>query len=118
MIIYAVLGILLALSAAGNAYQYHQAGKLQVRIGTTKQLADDTKAAATACSAGVDRLETASTARQTALEKALKGIAPKVAALNAEALVASRAKPDDPKDLCGSLERYLKGQVKAERGLK
>ena len=118
MIIYAVLGILLALSAAGNAYQYHQAGKLQVRIGTTKQLADDTKAAATACSAGVDRLETAGTNRQKALDAALRGIAPKVLALQEASLLAGRAQPDQPSDLCGSLTRYLQGQVKAERNLK
>ena len=113
-----VLGILLALSVAGNAYQYHEAGKLQVKIGATDQLAKDTKAAAEACTTGVDNLAKAGAGRQKALLEALKGAAPKVAALEAAASVAARAKPDDPQNLCASLERYWKDQIKAERAAK
>lgn len=113
-----VLGILLGLSVAGNAWQYHQHTKDAVAFGTTKQLAEDTKAAAGACSTSVDNLAKAGRTRQDAILAALAGVAPKVAELQKEALVAAQAKPDDPKDLCGSLQRYLKAQVRAERGLK
>lgn len=108
-----ILGILLAVSVALNGWQYREALQDATKYGATEQLATDTKAAASACSAGVDRMEKAGTGRQARLEAALKGIAPTVAKLNADAIVASRAKPDDPKDLCGSLERYLRAQVKA-----
>lgn len=110
-----ILGILLAISVAGNAWQYHEHTKDAVKFGATKQLADDTTAAAVACSTGVDNLAKAGRTRQTELMAALKGVAPQVAKLQADALEAGRAKPDDPKDLCGSLERYLKGRIKADR---
>ena len=113
-----ILGVLLALSSAGNAWQYRQAGELQGKIGATEQLATDTKAAAQACSTGVDNLQKAAGTRQRDLLAALKGVQPQVAALEAAATVAARQKPDNPADLCGSLERYLKAQIKAERGMK
>ena len=111
----AILGVLLAISAAGNAWQFqHGEGLLEAKAAAT-QLNKDTTAAAAACTAGVDRIEKAGTTRQERLEAALRSIAPRVAKLNAEAIVASRAKPDDPRDLCGSLERYLRAQIKAGR---
>lgn len=110
-----ILGILLAISVAGNGWQYHEAGKLQVKIGATEQLATDTKAAAEACTKGVDDLAKAGRVRGKALLEAMKGVAPKVASLEAAASVAARAKPDDPQNLCASLERYWKAQIKAER---
>ncbi len=113
-----ILGILLAVSVALNGWQYSNALSDATRYGTTKQLAEDTKAAAGACTQSVRDLDRAGKTRQSALILALNGIAPKVAELQAQSLEAGRAKPDDPKDLCGSLERYLRGQVKAERGLK
>lgn len=112
---YIILGILLALSAAGNAWQYNQHTEDAVRFGTTKQLSDDTKAAASACSAGVERIEKAGRTRGLALAKAMNDLAPKVQTLEAAATLAARAKPDDPKDLCGSLDRYLEERIKAER---
>lgn len=112
----AILAILLALSSAGNAYQYHENGKLQGRVGASDQLAMDTKASADACTKGVDNLAKAGKTRQGELLAAMKEAQPKVAALEAAATVAARAKPDNPQDLCGSLHRYLRDQIKAERG--
>lgn len=114
----AILAILLALSAAGNAYQYNEHTKDAVKFGTTSQLAADTKAAAGACTNSVRDLAKAGQTRQGELLKALAGVAPKVTALEAAATVAARVKPDDPKDLCASLERYLKGEIKKERAAK
>ena len=110
-----VLGILLAVSAAGNAYQYSRALEDATRYGTTKQLAEDAKAGATACTASVDKLADAGKARQARLERALLAVAPAVRADQEAALRALTAKPDDASDPCGSLERYWKAQIKAER---
>lgn len=110
-----ILGILLALSVAGNAWQYHEHTADSIKFGTTKQLADDTKAAASACSAGVDRMEKAGTTRQRALDAALKGIQPALEKSQRDVMDALKARPDDPKDLCGSLGRYLNQQIQAEK---
>ena len=114
----AILGILLALSAAGNAWQFHHGEKLQAEIGAVRQLATDSKAAAEACSAGVDALGKAGSDRQKALDKALSGVAPKVLALQEASLLAGRAQPSDPGNLCLSLEKYLKAQIAKERSPK
>lgn len=110
-----ILGVLLALSSAGNVYQYHQHTTDSVKFGTTSQLAADTKAAAGACSKSVDDLAKAGKTRQAELLKALAGVAPKVSALEAAATVAARVKPDDINDLCGSLGRYWKREIAKER---
>lgn len=112
----AVMAVLLALSAAGNAWQFKHGEAAIEAAATATQMNTDTKAAATACSSSVDALGKAGDKRQTDLLAALKGVAPRVAALQAESLKAMGAKPDDPKDLCGSLERYLRGQIKSEKG--
>ena len=114
----AILGVLLALSTAGNAWQFHRHEATLEAKAATEQLARDTTAAAQACTKGVTDLEKAGRARQGALLDALVKAQPKVAALEAAASVAARAKPDTPSDLCGSLERYWRAQIKAERGEK
>ena len=111
----AILGILLAVSVAGNAWQFHHGEKLVAAKAATEQLATDTKAAAEACSASVDRLDKAGKARQGKLEAALKSVAPAIAKDQKAALDALKARPSDPANLCGSLEKYLRDQIKAER---
>ena len=114
----AILGVLLAASVALNGWQYRQALGNAVKYGTTQQLAEDTKAAAGACSASVEDLAKAGEKRHLQMIAALKGVAPEVERLQRDALRAAGAKPDNPQDLCGSLERYLRAQIKAERGTK
>ena len=114
----AILGVLLALSSAGNAYQYRENGQLQAKAGAVEQMAKDSKEAAQACTTGVENLAKAGRTRGKALLDAMKAAEPKVASLEAAASVAARAKPDDPQNLCASLERYWKAQIKAERGEK
>lgn len=110
-----ILGILLAISVAGNVWQYHEHTVDSIRLGTTKQLADDTKAAAQACTQGVLDLDKAGKARQRRLEDALAAVAPKVAQEQQAAIAALQARPDDPKDLCGSLERWWKARIAEEK---
>jgi hypothetical protein len=114
----AILALLLALSCAGNAWQYHEHTVDSVKFGTTQQLADDTKAAAQACSDGVDKLQGQSAATRTAIIAAVQGEGARIKGLQHDALEAIKARPDDPKDLCGSIERYLKAQIAKERGVK
>ena len=114
-VILAALGLALAASLAGNAWLFHERTGLIAAQAATEQLATDTRAAATACSAGVTDLERAARARQTALMGALANIAPTVAAYQGEAIASLNAKPDKPEDLCGSLERFLRAQIGRER---
>ena len=85
---------------------------------TRQQLADDTKAAAQACSDGVDKLATQSSATRTAIIAAVQGEGARIKGLQHDALDAIKARPDNPADLCGSIERYLKAQIAKERGVK
>ena len=112
----AILGVLLALSTAGNAWQYHEHDKIITAEATAQQLNRDTANAAKTCSASVDNLAAAGTAREKRLIGAMANIAPTVAAGQKEALNALAAKPDNPNDLCGSLQRFLSAGIKAEKG--
>lgn len=110
-----VLGVLLAASAAGNAWLFNSRDKALVAEATAQQLNADTAVAAKTCSDGVDNLATDSKARSIRLEKMLGAKAGSILTLQHQALAAQRARPDNPQDLCGSLERYLRSQIKAER---
>jgi hypothetical protein len=110
-----ILAILLALSVAGNGWQYHEHGKDLVQIGTTKQLADDTKLAAQTCSTSVDKLATKGETQHAAVLASLQAQAGKVADLKGATIAALNAKPADPADLCKSLAIYLHDQIKAEK---
>lgn len=113
-----LLAILLALSVAGNGWQYHEHGKDLVKIGTTEQLANDTKAAAAVCSTSVDDLAKKGETQHAAVLASLQAQAGKVADLKGATIAALNAKPADPADLCKSLEIYLRAQIKSERGAK
>ncbi len=110
------MAIALALSAAGNAWQFHRNGVLIAEGAKTEQARVDTLGAATACSASVDTLAAKSGQQATDLKTALAGIAPAVSKAQGEAIRALAAKPSNPNDLCGSLAVYLKTQIQAERG--
>lgn len=110
-----LLAILLAISVAGNGWQYHEHGKDLVRIGTTEQLAADTREAAKACSTSVDNLATQGKKQHTTVLANLQAQAGKVASLEGAAIAALNARPADPANLCKSLELYLRGQINAEK---
>lgn len=109
-----LLAILLALSVAGNAWQYNQHSEDMVKIGTTEQLAADTKAAAEACSAGVTSLETDGKKRHADLLARIAAQSGQVADLKGASIAALNARPADAGDLCKSLELYLRGEIRKE----
>lgn len=111
-----LLAILLALSVAGNAWQYNQHSEDMVKIGTTEQLARDTKAAADACSAGVASLETDGKKRHADLMARIAAQSGQVADLKGASIAALNARPADTADLCKSLELYLRAEITKERG--
>ena len=110
----AVLGVLLALSTAGNAYFWHERDQLMTVKATTEQLQADTAKAAGACTASVQDLAKKGEERDKRLAAAISGVAPRVAALQQSSFDALAAIPDDPKDLCGSLARYFSVEIGKE----
>jgi hypothetical protein len=116
-----LLGILcfaLLSSLALNAYFWNERDDLLQKEATVKQLQVDTKAAAQACSASVENLAKEGKARDGRLAVALAKIAPQVKLNQQEVLKALAARPDNPNDLCGSLQRFLSRSIKAEREAK
>ena len=112
----AILALLLALSAAGNVFLWKHGEALKQEMGAVQQLAADAKAAGEACSKGVEDMAKAAGSRQKRLEAQMAAVAPEVRRAQADSLAALQAKPSDPANLCASLEKYLREQVKAERG--
>lgn len=110
-----ILGILLLLSLAGNAWQYNKHTEDSVKFGTVKQLSDDIGASAKACSDGVENLDKDAKRRQTEILTALDSAKGRITGLQHDALDALKAKPADPADLCKSLETYWKAQIAKER---
>ncbi len=110
------LVILLAVSAAGNAYQYHEHGKDVAAAAVATSAYQGAKDAGKTCTDSVDKLAADGKVRQRTLIDALARIAPAVKADQEAALKALQAKPDDPKDLCASLGRYLAAEILKDRG--
>lgn len=111
-----VLGILLAISVAGNAWLFNMHSNDMVKIGTTEQLAADTKAAAESCGKSVDKLATDTVRRTDNIARMLGAESGRILDLQHQALEAARARPDNPNDLCGSLHRFLQAEIKKGRG--
>jgi len=112
-----IVGLLLAISIAGNAWQWHAHDKAVFAEASAKQLAADTRASAEACSSSVKELKLAGERRDESLAAAMSAIAPAVARQQKAALEVLAAKPRNSADLCGSLLEYLRGQIKIERGV-
>lgn len=110
-----VLVVLLLCSVGGNAYQYHEHDGLVTEAATQKQAGAQALAAAATCSGSVDALAKQGRQQQQDLVKLVSGSYGRVAELQHEANDALRARPADPKDLCGSLEKYLRAQIAADR---
>lgn len=110
----AILSILLALSVAGNAWQFHIHDKLVATAATAEQISRDTKAAADACSASVDNLATEGRKQREDTLAAIKAQQPAIESLRSAANLALLAKPINPKDLCSSLDTYLRAEIRKE----
>lgn len=115
MNISAVLGVVLAISLAGNAglgFLLQSAWKDAARFESEKNIAIG---GAKACTDSIDNLASEGKKRQQAILRAIAASAGKVDQLRAESQTALAAKPDDPNDLCGSAMRYLQREIQRER---
>lgn len=113
-----VLGVLLAVSVAGNAYLFRERTSIIEAKATAEQLNRDTAASAKTCSDGVERLSADTRRRQDGLKASLEAASGRIAALQAQAMIAGQARPDDSADLCGSLERFWRREMARERAKK
>lgn len=110
-----VLGVLLAVSAAANAWLLRERDGALEQVATAKQLNADTAAAAQACSASVDALASDTRARSKRLDAMLSHFSGRMLTLQTEANDALRARPSDPKDLCKSIGDYWRAEIRKER---
>ena len=110
-----ILGILLAISVAGNAWQYHEHDKLVAKAASFEQANGTLAAGVTACSDSVDNLDKEQRRRFGAMMTELQDSLPRIKSLQHDALAALQARPADPKDLCGSLLQELRARIKQER---
>lgn len=115
VIVIGVLMLLLALSGAGNAWLFHERDKALEAKATAVQLNADTAKAAETCGASVDKLATDSKVRHKNLEQAIGLTDIRVAELQGRANQVLQTKPDNPADLCGSLERFLRARIVEDR---
>jgi uncharacterized protein HemX len=106
LVIFAVLVVMLLISIAGNAYFWHERDKLLQKEATVTQMKDDIAKSAQQCTASVDRLAKDGKARDKRIEGAMARIAPSIIADQKASFAALQAQPDNPKDLCGSLDRF------------
>ena len=113
-----ILGIVLAISLAGNAFLFHSRDNAIEEKASAQTAMAGYKGASEACSKSVDTLADKGKERHVAMLAALTAEADRIKGLQHDALETMRAKPSDPKDLCASLERYWREQIKRERGTK
>lgn len=110
-----MVAIALAVSMAANLGLTHLWLGARDDVARAEQSYKQVDAAAKACTVGVDVLKAESDARQAAVLAALEQVRGAANRLQLSASKALAAKPDDPKDLCGSLQRYLQAQIVKER---
>lgn len=106
-----ILVIVLALSAAGDAWVVHLWLGQRDKTATALESVKVVSAAASSCSAGVDALKAESDARQAAVVAALEENRVAIASLQIKANKALSAKPANVKDLCGSLLIFFKQRI-------
>ncbi|OHC66980.1 MAG: hypothetical protein A3H93_18120 [Rhodocyclales bacterium RIFCSPLOWO2_02_FULL_63_24] len=113
-----VVGLLLALSVAGNAWLFNSRDVALAERATFEHASKDTAVAAKACSDGVEGLAADGKKRHADLLTRIKAQAGQVAALEGASIAALNARPADPGDLCKSLAQYLAGEIRKERGVR
>lgn len=110
-----IAGIALAVSVAANLGLGHLYLGKRDELAAEKEISRQVGAAAKSCSDGVETLRKEGVARQSAVLAALAAQKGAIDGLQSRANDALSAKPDDPADLCGSLDRYLRGEIEKER---
>lgn len=110
-----VLLVALGISVALNLWQYHQHDTLVEKAATATQLSVNALDAGKQCNDSVETLARDSKAQGAQIALRLDKLAPLLSSYQKDAIKALSARPDNPQDLCGSLERFLKAKINAER---
>lgn len=113
-----ILGLLLAISTAGNLWLFHSRDKALASAAQHEIAYDGAIGAANLCSASVNDLATTSKKRHEETLRRLSAQSGQVRGLEQAAIEALQARPSDPGDLCGSLAAYLRTEIQKERGIK
>lgn len=113
-----ILGLLLALSFAGNLWLFHSRDNALESAAQHKTAYDGALGAANLCSASVRTLSDESKVRHAETLRRLSAQSGQVRGLEQAAIEALQARPSDPGDLCGSLAAFLKTEIQRERGIK
>lgn len=107
--------IALAVSLAANLGLTHLWLGARDDVARSEQAYKQVDAVAQACTTGVTALKTEADSRQAAVLAALEQVRGATTRLQLSASKVLAAKPDDPNDLCGSLQRFLQAQIIKER---
>jgi len=113
-----IMGIVLAISLAGNAFLFHSRDAALEGKATAETALTGWKSSAETCSKSVDKLAGDGKKRHQEILDKLDSETGRIKGLQHDALNALAARPDDPKDLCGSIARYFKAEIQKERGAK
>ncbi len=113
-----ILGLLLAISFAGNLWLFHSRDKALASAAQHKTAYEGALGAANLCSASVAELSAKSEARHAETLRRLAAQSGQVRGLEQAAIEALQARPSDPGDLCGSLAAFLKTEIAKEKGVK
>ncbi|OQY69760.1 MAG: hypothetical protein B6D47_08525 [Rhodocyclaceae bacterium UTPRO2] len=113
-----ILGLLLAISFAGNLWLFHSRDKALASAAQHKTAYEGALGAANLCSASVAELSAKSEARHAETLRRLAAQSGQVRGLEQAAIEAMQARPSDPGDLCGSLAAFLKTEIAKEKGVK
>lgn len=113
-----LLGLLLALSVAGNLWLFHSRDRALASAAQHKTAYEGALGAANLCSASVKDLAAKSEARHAETLRRLAAQAGQVRGLEQAAIEALQARPSDPGDLCASLAAFLKTEIAKEKGVK
>ena len=105
------LGILLALSIAGNVIFYKLHSRDLTKIGQLQQAALDAKSAAKACSEGVERLRKEALARDKRAAEALKAAETRAREADARADATLQERPNQP-DACAAARELNQRKLK------
>lgn len=113
-----IIGLLLALSVAGNLWLFHSRDKALASAAQHQTAYEGALGAANLCSASVNTLADESKTRHAETLKRLSAQTGRVKGLEQAAIEALQARPSDPGDLCGSLAAFLKTEIQRKREIK
>lgn len=111
-----LIGLLLALSVAGNLWLFHSRDKALASAAQHKTAYEGALGAANLCSASVRSLSDESKVRHAETMRRLAAQSGQVRSLEQASIEALQARPADPANLCASLEAFLKTEIQKQKG--